>query len=185
MACAKVLGPDTETVENKRRNTVLLSDGIKSELLEKDARGIKTESSGLCASVSVPEQKQFGFKPPQPRKPQWDSGRTRTLALSPSAFCFVEVFLGCFWMKISLPGISFLTSGVWQEERAAASQPRSPGQSHSCTARGPMGPAWRTARPQIVKQTEEEKIQRKKKKRKQKSKQKQQTKAEIPNGEGT
>lgn len=130
--------------------------------------GIKTESSGPYASVSVLEQKQFGFKQPRPRKPQWNSERTRTLALSP-AFCSVEVFLGCFWMKISLPGISFLTSGVWQEDGAAASQPHSPGQSHSCTSRGPMGPAWRTVRPQIVKQTEEEKIQRKKKRKENKN----------------
>lgn len=68
--------------------------------------GIKRESGGPYASVSVLEQKQFGFKQPRPRKPQWTSERTRSLALSP-AFSSVEVFLGCFWMKISLPGISF------------------------------------------------------------------------------
>lgn len=39
MICTKALGPDTEAVENKGRNTVLQSDGIKSELLETDAGG--------------------------------------------------------------------------------------------------------------------------------------------------
>lgn len=39
MVCTKGLGPDAEVVENKRRNTVLQSDGIKSVLLETDAGG--------------------------------------------------------------------------------------------------------------------------------------------------
>lgn len=113
--------------------------------------GNKTAPSGPYASVPVLEQNNLDLNRPG----LGNCGGTpvsRTLALSPSAFCFEDVFLGCFWMKISLPGISFLTSGVWQEEGAAASQSRSPGQSHSCTTRGLMGPEWRTAWPQIVKQ---------------------------------
>lgn len=39
MICTTVLGPDTEAVENKQRNTVLQNDGIKCELLETEARG--------------------------------------------------------------------------------------------------------------------------------------------------
>lgn len=38
MVSTKVVGPDPEAVENKRRNAVLQSGGIKSELLETDAR---------------------------------------------------------------------------------------------------------------------------------------------------
>lgn len=50
-----------------------------------------------AASASVLEQKQFGFKPPWPQKPQWNSGRTRTLALSLSVcFLFYRGILGLF-----------------------------------------------------------------------------------------
>lgn len=85
------------------------------------------------------------------------SGGPEPLFPLPLLFCFEELFLGCFEMKISLPGIAFPASGVWQEEGAAASQPRSPRQSPSRATRGPVGPERRPAGPQGVKQTEKKK----------------------------
>lgn len=94
------------------------------------------------------------------------SGGPEPLFPLPLLFCFEELFLGCFEMKISLPGIAFPTSGVWQEEGAAASQPRSPRRSPSRATRGPVGPERWPAGPQGVKQTEKKKKKSKRKEKK-------------------
>lgn len=73
-------------------------------------------------------------------------------------------------MKISLSEMAFPTSRVCQAEGAAASQPRSLGQTHSRATRGPVGPVWRPAGPQGVKQTNQKKQKKGKKKERNKRK---------------